>query len=87
MEHTPSYKDWVDFHDWTADYLLFHIDGTGLTIRAQECDSCNYGYAAGLLASVDPQGNGFSHSYGFSSLDFFLSQLQYSKLKVQDTLR
>ena len=64
MAHTPYYGDWARFLDPTADYEPFHLaNGGPLTIRSQRQGNSKDLYA-GLLASVDPKGRGFSQRYG-----------------------
>ena len=64
MAHTPYYGDWARFLDPTADFEPFHLGNGGpLTIRSQRQGNSNDLYA-GLLASVDPKGRGFSQRYG-----------------------
>ena len=63
--HTPYYGDWARFLDPIADYEPFHLGNGGpLVIRSQRQGDSNDLYA-GLLASVDPKGNGFSQRYGY----------------------
>ena len=65
MAHTPYYGDWARFLDPTADFEPFHLaNGGPLTIRSQREGNTDNLYA-GLLASVDPQGRGFSQRYGY----------------------
>jgi beta-glucanase (GH16 family) len=63
--HTPYYGDWARFLDPIGDYEPFHLGNGGpLTIRAQRDGDSNNLYC-GLLASVDPKGNGFAQRYGY----------------------
>lgn len=57
-------------------YLLVHsqpfsVDGRVLTIRVQRNDTTGAFYG-GMLASVDYTGTGFSQTYGYSHLFFFI---------------
>jgi len=62
IAHTPYSGDWVRFMDPGKPYMPFNVGNGFLTIRMQNISGDLWG---GLLASVDPKGNGFSQKYGY----------------------
>jgi len=63
IAHTPYSGDWINFQNPSGPYLPFNVGNGYLTIRVQQ--EANGQYYGGLLASVDPKGNGFAQKYGY----------------------